>query len=322
MGVPEPRVVAELIVRTIGVLEQTDHAERADVRHRVREEIEEDGASAVVVRRQERDEQVAAVADARVRENALHVSLRHAHHRPDDHRRRREQPDHVAPRAAERIERREEHAHERRERGRLDAGRHEPGHGGRRAFVCVGRPHVERHRRDLEREADDHQADREQLHRRRRSGLRGHEAGDAIEPCAARQPVGERNAVQEKRAGERAEQEVLERRFRRRRRVAADACQHVHRERQHLEREKDDEEIRRRRHQHHAGRGEEHQCVVLARRQPLAIDGWARNRQRQHADGNQDPGHENAEVVGEHETEARQALVPQIQRCERAAYTL
>ena len=73
--------------------------------------------------------------------------------------------------------------------------------------------------------------------------------------------VGERDAVEEERAREGAEQEVLERRLGARGDVAADAGQHVDRERQDLEREEDDQQIGRRRHQHHAGDREQHQRV-------------------------------------------------------------
>ena len=88
----------------------------------------------------------------------LTLRLRDPGHRADDHRRRREDPDHFAPVGAERFEGRQEDADERGEGRRLDAGGHEPGDRRRRALVGVGRPHVERHRRHLEREADDQQS--------------------------------------------------------------------------------------------------------------------------------------------------------------------
>ena len=72
---------------------------------------------------------------------------------------------------------------------------------------------MERHGRHLEREADEQQAEREQLHRRRRHRLRGNQAADAVETRAAGHAVGERDAVEEERARERAEQEIFERRL-------------------------------------------------------------------------------------------------------------
>ena len=70
-------------------------------------------------------------------------------------------------------------------------------------------------------------------------------AADAVEPRAAGDAVGERDAVEEERARERAEQEVLERRLGAGGRIAADAGQHVDGERQHLERQKDHQQIGR-----------------------------------------------------------------------------
>ena len=202
--------------------------------------------------------------------------------------------------ALQRLERRQEDAHERGERRRLDAGGHEAGDDRRRAFVGVGRPHVERHGRHLEREADEQQAD----------GDAAAAASAAIACAAIRLPmrssrvlpvsaVGERDAVEEERARERAEQEVLERRLGGRRRVAADAGEHVDRERQHLEREEDDEQVRRRRHQHHAGDGEQHQRVVLAAAagRSRSIVGPEKASDSSPTD-DQDPGDEQPEVVG------------------------
>ena len=191
-------------------------------------------------------------------------------HRPQDHRRRREDPDDRRPVGAERLERRQEHAREGGERGRLDAGGHEAGHDGRRALVGIRRPHVERHRGDLEGEADQQQADRDEDERVVAHRLRGQVGADAIEARAAAQPVGEGDAVEEERARERAEQEVLERRLGRPRIVAPDAGQHVDGDRQDLERDEDHQQIVGGRHHDHAGDREQDERVVLALRQAVA----------------------------------------------------
>ena len=117
-------------------------------------------------------------------------------------------------RAAQRLERATRNTRdERRERRGLHARGHEAGDRRRRAFVGVGRPHVERHRRHLEREPDEQQAERQQLHRRGRQRLRGNQAADPVELRAAGHAVRERDAVEEERARERAEQEIFERRL-------------------------------------------------------------------------------------------------------------
>ena len=121
-----------------------------------------------------------------------------------------------APLRLERLERRQEHADERRERRRLHAGGHERGHDRRRPFVGVRRPHVERHGGHLEREPDRQQPDAEQRQRRRRvprpaTTAPGSICSRRVEPATA---IRERDPVEEERARERSEQEVLERRFR------------------------------------------------------------------------------------------------------------
>ena len=168
--------------------------------------------------------------------------------RADDHRQRGDDRQHRDPLRLQRLQRRQEHAREGGERRGLDAGRHERGDDGRRAFVGIGRPHVERHRRDLEREADREQPDAENRQRRRRRGaLRRQRDADLLEPGRAGDRVEERDAVEEERARERAEQEILERRLGAGDAGAAEPGQHVDRERQDLERDEDDQQVGRRR---------------------------------------------------------------------------
>ena len=84
-----------------------------------------------------------------------------------------------------------------------------------------------------------------------------------------------------------------------------------------IEREEDHQQIRRGRHQHHAGERKQHQRVVLALRQPFARDRGRRNRERQHADHDQNPGDEQAEVIGNDEAEARLVVIPECDGCDR-----
>ena len=163
---PQAGEVAQLIVRVLGRAEQRHDAERAHVGDRVGQQVEEDGALPRRVGRDDAEQQVAGVRDARIREHALDVVLQHAEHRADDHRRRRRSPPSTGihcPCIGSSVERNTRD--ERGERRRLHRRGHEGGHDRRRAFVGVGRPHVERHGRDLEAEADGEQADREQRQR-------------------------------------------------------------------------------------------------------------------------------------------------------------
>ena len=160
-----------------------------------------EGAPAVVTGFMSTGVKAAAIAAfARVFLSALEPMI--ADWRPADRR----------PVGNHRVEALQEHAHERRNRGRLDAGRHEAGNHGGRAFVGIRRPHVERHRRDLECEADDS------------SPMPRKIIGLSLIDCLAissrssrywcvRGAVDERDAVEEERARKRAEQEILERRL-------------------------------------------------------------------------------------------------------------
>ena len=180
--------------------------EGREVRDAVGQQVEEDRALPDVVRRDEADQQVAGVRDAGVGEHPLQVRLRDADDRPEDHRDGRHAP--RAPGTTSRCSGSNADRNtrdERRERRRLHAGRHEAGHDGRRALVGVRRPHVERHGRHLEGEADEQQPERDQRERpgaRRRS--RRQHAADAGRACVLPvRPYDERDAVEEERARER-----------------------------------------------------------------------------------------------------------------------
>ena len=95
----------------------------------------------------------------------------------------------------------------------------------RRAFVNVGRPHVERHRADLEGEAGEHEHQAEQQAERRRAARES--GGDAGEAGRAGEAVEQRNAVEQDAAGERAEDEIFEAGFGRALVGAAVGSEHV-----------------------------------------------------------------------------------------------
>ena len=134
---------------------------------------------------------------------------------------------------------------------------------------------------------------------------------DDVEPRRAGDREGERDAVEEERAREGAEQEVLERRLGARRARAAQPGQDVDRQRQHLERQEDHQQVGGGRHQHHAADREQRQRVVLAGRQPLALHDVVREHHRQDADDAEDDVDEEGEVVGADDAEADRVGVPE-----------
>ena len=133
--------------------------------------------------------------------------------------------------------------------------------GGRGALVDVGRPGVERRGADLEQQADGEQrrcrSSSSASRRRRRCGPpsamppKPHRAGVAVE---------QRDAVEEERRGERAEQEVLQRRLLAEQPAAAgQPAEQVERQREHLERDEHREQVVGRREQQHAADREQQQ---------------------------------------------------------------
>ena len=125
-------------------------------------------------------------------------------------------------------------------------------HRRRRALIDVGRPHVERHGCDLERQADEHeheperQADVRRHFRDRRGGCnRGvaRRARDAVE---------HRGAVEQHARRQCAEHEILEARFARSDVVALEGGDHIERQGLQLEAEIERDEVVRRDHHQHA----------------------------------------------------------------------
>ena len=111
--------------------------------------------------------------------------------------------------------------------------------------------------------------------------MRREEVGDAGEVGRAGPAVDERDAVEEHRRRERAEQEVLEPGLLRRGAAAVERGEHVQRDREDLERQEDRDEVVGRRHQHHAGGRAQHQREVLGPFEVLAFQVARREQQRE-----------------------------------------
>ena len=182
-------------------------------------------------------------------------------------------------------------AREGRETGGLDAHGHERRHDRRRALVDVRRPDVEGHQRDLEAEA--HQQERQAETELQREAVRRDRTRDDVEPRAAGGAVDERDAVEQERARERAQQKVLDRGLARTRVAAQRPRQHVDRHRHDLEGEEDHDQVVGRRHERHARGREQDQCIVFARRYLVLaqiVDGHEERarRSRTHQDGEEE----------------------------------
>ena len=161
---------------------------------------------------------------------------------------------------------------QRAERGDLRARGHEAGDRGRRALVDVRRPGVERRGADLEQQADGEQRDADAAGRpvrRRRAAPCRSRAGDVGQPHRAGEAVEQRDAEQEERRGERAEQEVLQRRLLREQPTApGQPAQQVQRQREHLERDEHRQQVAGGGEDQHAADREQQQRVDLGLHQP------------------------------------------------------
>ena len=211
----------------------------------------------------ERHQDVARLGDRRIGQQPDEVRLAQGDEVADRHRQRRQHPEDRRPHVVAAEEPDVEQLEKGHEPSGLGRDRQEGGDRRGGALVRVGRPEVEGHRGDLEREADD---DEEDPHRHDR--FAGHRAADALadldENRRVRRAKDERHAVEHHRARQHAEQVVLERRLVALQVALAPPGKHVRRDRQGLEGDEDRDEVPRRGHDDHAEQRRQDQEVVLA----------------------------------------------------------
>ncbi len=181
-----------------------------------------------------------------------------------------------------------------REGRRLDRHGHERRHRRGGALVDVRRPGLEGDEGHLE--AQSHQHERDAEEHERFQGPRRDDVRDDVQARRAGRAVEERHPVEQEAAREGAQQEVLHRRLVRAQVAPQHAGQHVEAHRHGLEGDEEHDEVVGEDQEHHAGRGEQDQGVVVARRQaPLAYE-VDRHEERQ--------GRAQADHHGEEETVA------------------
>ena len=222
--------------------------------------------------------------DRGVGEQPLDVGLGDGDDRADHHGEDGDHPERRTPVPGQAAERHVEDAQQRAEGRHHRAGRHQRGHRRRRALVDVRLPALEGHRADLEQQPDAGQRDAGEQ-QRRVGGVAGRRGGDRGEPHRAGEAVQHRDAEQEERRGERAEQEVLHGRLVREEAAApGQTAQQVQRQRQHLERDEHGQQVVRGREEHHPADREQRQREDLGVHDPggqaLALLRAARRRGR------------------------------------------
>ena len=227
--------------------------------------------------------------DGRVGEEALDVVLRDGDDGAERHRRDGDDGEHQLPGPRRAAEAHVEHAQQGGDGRGLRGDRHEAGDRRRGAHVDVGGPGVERHGADLEEQADrDHDEAAQQQTLRAGVGRDGRvELREAHAPGVA---VEQRDAVEHDGRGQRAEQEVLERRL-----LAEQATtarhrgQQVQRQREDLDGHEQHQQVVGGDEQHHAEDREHQQRedlrVLAAQALGLALERRARHRGGRRGEG-------------------------------------
>ncbi len=207
------------------------------------------------------DQREAHVADGGIGHQPLDVGLADGGEGAEHHRGNGDEGDDLLPVVDDAREGTGEHPDEQRHRGDLGRGGKEGGDRGWRAFVDVGRPHVERHGRDLEGQPSDQEDETE---RQAEGGLTsGERRRDAGEARLAGEAIDEGSAVEQHPRRQGAQHEILEPRLGRAQRIPVDGGKHVDRQRLHLQPKIERDEIGGRDHHHHAERRQYDQHRIL-----------------------------------------------------------
>ena len=141
------------------------------------------------------------------------------------HRGDRDEDDDLLPVGGDRLEGAHGDAHDQRHGRHLRRGGEEGGDRRRRALIDVGRPHVERHGRDLEGEAGQHEDEAED--QAELALAAAERRGDRLEAGVAGVAVDQADAVEQHARGQRAEDEIFQAGFGRAQVVAVDGGEHI-----------------------------------------------------------------------------------------------
>ena len=254
-----------------GARKQHDHAEGAERREHVGDDVEHRRAVGVARRngvaaddaRAQPEQHEADLRDRRVRQHPLEVRLGDRREVAEQHRADRKQHQHLLPVGGQADHAFDEQPDRDRERGELGRAADQERRRRGRALVDIGHPHVERHGAELEAEAGDDEDRAQNQHRPVDLAV-----GDGLEDVGDRERAGRAvhhgQAVEEKAARQRTEHEVLHRRFGRRAVVPAHRDDRVQAQRHQLEAEVDDQEVVGREHDQDAQEREHREREQLA----------------------------------------------------------
>ena len=226
----------------VALLDRTGEEEEHAGDQTVGDHAEDGGVDAEVGEGGDAEHHEAHVRDRRERDEAFHVALREATERAVDDADHREQADPRRPRLRRARQHRERDAdeavgaelqHDRGQQHRADR---------RRFGVGVGQPGVEREHRHLDREAEEHAAEHEQLRAVHDAVAVQARERDHVEGVHLRQEEQRQEAQQHQRGAEQREEEELDRRV-----LAVGTAPHAdheeHREQDDLEEDEEEDEV-------------------------------------------------------------------------------
>ena len=250
LATTEAAIGVEIVVVVSPAADDGDDREAPENQKCVHEDVIDTPGDPLACRNRKADEDEPGVIDRGVREHPLHIALDKTEDRTEQQSEDRHRPQKWLPVRAEHSECGEEDAQQRREATGLGECGHEPGRRRGGALVDVRCPHVERHGRNLEAEADE-----EQTEPREQDPVGGDDVGaqegrdlrEVGRPCCA---VNQSDAVDEDGRGERAEDEVLHGGLARFTAPRVHPREDVERDRHDLEGDEDEDQV--------VGRGHEH----------------------------------------------------------------
>ena len=277
---PEPVQVVD-VVAVLVAHQPRRRGECADVGESINDQVVKDRAGGLRARPSNAHsghphQDVAGVGDRRVRQHPLEVLAAQRREVAVGHRDGRDHRDDPDPARPEHARRRvrpgqkrvQEHLHHARRSWRASSRSRSRPPPAPAPLVCVGRPLVERHRRDLEPEAHQHEQDRHRPGHVARRGRRvppvSEQLLDPVELGRAGHAVDQAQAEEEERRRHRAVDEILEPRLRRAPPGFFECRAEVQADRHRLERQEERDQLLRGGQEHHSDRRPEQKREVLA----------------------------------------------------------
>ncbi len=251
-------------------LARHDRREGGHVHHQVDDQVQHRGLHAELRGDDDAGQHVARLGDRGVGEHPLQRGLAERADVADEDRDRRQRGERGRPARVGFDQGDVEEAQEGAERCDLGGHRHEGRHRRGGSLVDVGRPLVEGRDRGLEAQPGHAQGDAGQRQHVGREPAPGQLRGDPAEVGRAGRAVDHRQAVEQRRRADRADDQVLQPRLQRVLAAHFRGAEHIQRDRQELEADEQRDGVLGRGEQRHAGDGREQQRVELAVRGFLA----------------------------------------------------